>query len=256
MFNSKNEENSVSASMVEITKRFHSGDEVIHAIDNCSLEIYSGQFVCIMGPSGSGKSTLLNLIGGLSNVTEGKISIFGESIHNLSESERALLRRKVIGIIFQFYNLHEGLTALENVELPMLIAGVPQDVRRARAEELLDLVELIPRSNNLPYELSGGEKQRVGIARALSNNPKMILADEPTGDLDHEIGEAIMDLLVRLNVEQQKTIVMVTHDLSLIRKGFRLIRLEDGKVISDEIVDNLERFANDVSIVASKQIAS
>ncbi|MHA1983530.1 MAG: ABC transporter ATP-binding protein [Candidatus Hodarchaeales archaeon] len=256
MSNSKNQDNSLAVSMIEITKRFHSGDEVIHAIDNCSLEISAGQFVCIMGPSGSGKSTLLNLIGGLSNVSEGKIRVFEDSIHNLSESERALLRRKVIGIIFQFYNLHEGLTALENVELPMLIAGVSQDIRRARAEELLELVELTARANNLPYELSGGEKQRVGIARALSNNPEIILADEPTGDLDHEIGDAIMDLLVKLNTEQQKTVVMVTHDLSLIRKGFRLIGLEDGKVISDETIEDLDRFANDVSIVASKQISS
>ncbi|OLS24868.1 MAG: putative ABC transporter ATP-binding protein [Candidatus Heimdallarchaeota archaeon LC_3] len=256
MSESKNNNNSIAISIVETSKRFHSGDEIIHAIDNCSLEIYAGQFVCIMGPSGSGKSTLLNLIGGLSNVTEGKISVFSQTLHNLSESDRALLRRKIIGIIFQFYNLHEGLTAVENIELPMLIAGISQKIRRKKAQELLELVELVPRANNLPYELSGGEKQRVGIARSLSNDPKIILADEPTGDLDHEIGESIMDLLVDLNSEQGKTIVMVTHDLSLIRKGFRLIKLEDGKIISDEIVESLDNFAQDVSIIAKKQIST
>ena len=246
--------NQLAISIIEVSKRFHSGDEMINAIDNCTLEIYPGQFVCIMGPSGSGKSTLLNLIGGLSNVTDGKINIFSRSLHNLSESERALLRRKTVGIIFQFYNLHEGLTALENIELPMLIAGLPQDFRRRKSQELLEIVELTSRANNLPYELSGGEKQRVGIARSLSNDPKIILADEPTGDLDHEIGESIMDLLVKLNTEQKKTIVMVTHDLSLVRKGFRLIKLEDGKIISDEIVENIDNFANDVSIIAKKQV--
>ena len=221
-----------------VEKRFHTGRETVHAVNNCSLTINEGEFVAIVGPSGSGKTTLLNLISGLSFVSEGKIKINGKNLHALSESERALLRRHEIGIIFQFYNLHEGLTAQENVELPMLINGVSLRERRKKAKQLLELVGLSNRAKNLPYELSGGEKQRVGIARALANDPKIILADEPTGDLDHEIGAKIMDILVDLNKKLEITILMVTHDLSLIREGFRLLKLEDGKIVYDEIVSD------------------
>lgn len=230
-----------------VSKRYMSGSDTIHAIDNIDLAIYPGEFVCIMGPSGSGKSTLLNLIAGLSNVTEGKVFINGKAMYHLNESERALLRRSEIGVVFQFYNLHGGLEAVENVELPMLIAGIPLKERRPKATVLLEQVKLEHRFHHLPHELSGGERQRVGIARALANDPPLILADEPTGDLDHEVGREIMDLLVQLNREKKKTIIMVTHDSTLVREGFRLVRLKDGALVYDEVITDLTQVPDDFS---------
>lgn len=236
-----------------VKKLYSSGDEIIYAVNNITLNIEKGQFVIVMGPSGSGKSTLLNVIAGLSNVSEGNIYVNGKSLHSLSENQRALLRRSEIGIVFQFYNLHDGLTAQENIELPMLIAGVPLKERKIRSTELLKLVKIGHRRHHRPYELSGGEKQLVGIARALANNPTIILADEPTGDLDHEKGIAILDLLIRLNRDLQLTIIMVTHDSTLLRKQFRLVRLLDGKISKDQIIIDPSSMQDDFSKLITKE---
>lgn len=238
-------------SLVSVSKKFKSGQETINAVDDISLDIEYGQFCVIMGPSGSGKSTLLNLLAGLASVSGGIISLNGNPLQNMSENEKALIRRYNLGIVFQFYNLHDGLTAIENVELPMLIAGVPLKERRVRSTELLKEVNIENRKYHRPYELSGGEKQRVGIARALANKASILLADEPTGDLDQENGKLILDLLVRLNQEKNLTVIMVTHDSTLIQKGFRLIRLQDGKVIFDEIIENPELVVDDFTHLVS-----
>ncbi|OLS26554.1 MAG: putative ABC transporter ATP-binding protein [Candidatus Heimdallarchaeota archaeon LC_3] len=237
--------------LIAVSKRYKSGDEIIHAVHNISLDIKKSEFVVIMGPSGSGKSTLLNVIAGLTNLTEGKIQINDKSLQNLSENQKAYLRRKEMGIIFQFYNLHEGLTAIENIELPMLIAGVPLKERRKRSMVLLKDVDMEKRAFHRPYELSGGEKQRIGIARALANNPPLLLADEPTGDLDFENGKKILELLIKLNQTKGITVIMVTHDSTLIQKGFRLIRLDDGKINFDAIIDDPESVIDDFTPLIS-----
>ncbi|MHA1984824.1 MAG: ABC transporter ATP-binding protein [Candidatus Hodarchaeales archaeon] len=234
-------------SLTEVTKNFTSGDEIIKAVDNISLMIKQYEFIVIMGPSGSGKSTLLNVIAGLSNLTKGDIIINEKPFHNLSENQKAKFRRNEIGIIFQFYNLHEGLTAIENIELPMLIASIPLKERRKRSMALLKEVDMEHRAYHRPHELSGGEKQRIGIARALANNASILLADEPTGDLDYENGRKILDLLVKINKERKVTVIMVTHDSSLIQNGFRLIRLNDGCITFDEIINDAESIIDDFS---------
>lgn len=238
--------------LTNVSKQYKSGDEIIHAVNNITLSVNKNEFMVIMGPSGSGKSTLLNLLAGLTNPSDGMLTINDKSLHSSSEDQKAKIRRNELGIIFQFYNLHEGLTAIENVELPMLIAGVPLKERRQRSRNLLKIVGLESREVHRPYELSGGEKQRIGIARALANNAKILLADEPTGDLDHENGRKIMELLVKLNKEKEITVIMVTHDSSLIQKDFRLVRLEDGKIIFDEIIQDPELVSDDFSPLVSK----
>jgi putative ABC transport system ATP-binding protein len=220
-----------------ISKRYRSGTDSILALHDLNLDIFEGDFVVIMGPSGSGKTTLLNVIAGLSPPTEGQVIVQGKNIKKLSGNQKAEMRRNSFGFIFQFYNLHEGLTAKENIELPMLIAkNLPRKKRQFRSQELLETVNLADRAENLPFELSGGERQRVGIARSIANNPPLILADEPTGDLDSKNATEILNLLVRLNDQFNKTLVVVTHDPSILRPGMRLLTMEDGKIISDRIV--------------------
>lgn len=221
----------------EVFKRYKAGDSSITALNNISISISSGEFVVVMGPSGSGKTTLLNTIAGLTSTSEGHVYINDRSLQKLSDNEKAEMRRHDFGFIFQFYNLHEGLTAQENVELPMLIAKTTdRKGRSARSKELLTLVSLEPRINQKPFELSGGERQRVGIARALANDPQIILADEPTGDLDSKKAQEILELLIKLNKELGKTMVVVTHDHSLLRSGMRLLRMDSGHIVSDDLV--------------------
>ncbi len=217
-----------------VTKTYPSGNTVIKALDNVNFEVEKGEFVLILGKSGSGKSTLLAALSGLINVDEGDIWVNGKQITKMGEDELAKFRRKNIGIIFQFFNLHEALSALENVELPLFIAGEPKKKRRQRALEMLKVVGIEHRKTHWPYELSGGEKQRVGIARALAPDPEILLGDEPTGDLDSETGAQIMDLFIKLNKEYGKTMVLVTHDESLIRPGVRFLRMQDGQIIEDK----------------------
>jgi putative ABC transport system ATP-binding protein len=221
----------------DVVKQYKTGHSTISALNNVNLTIREGEFVIVMGPSGSGKTTLLNTIAGLTPVNDGIIIVNNKVLQRLSENEKAELRRHEFGFIFQFYNLHEGLTAQENVELPMLIARNSNRIqRRDRSRDLLEMVGLGNRLNNKPYELSGGERQRVGIARALANDPPIILADEPTGDLDSKKAKEIMNLLFHMNQKLFKTLVMVTHDHALLTPGMRLIKMEDGKLIEDVLI--------------------
>jgi putative ABC transport system ATP-binding protein len=201
------------------------------ALKGIDFSIAEGDFVSIMGPSGSGKSTLLNLISCLDTPTKGEVYIEGTSISSLNGFERAKLRRKKLGFIFQQFNLIRNMTSYENVELPMRFEGIHSGERKKRVDELLSLVGLSDKGGNRPTEMSGGEQQRVAIARALANNPKIILADEPTGNLDTKNGARIMDLLMRLNKEEDKTLVVVTHDSNIAKTTDRILKIQDGKLI-------------------------
>ena len=218
---------------VDLCKVYRMGLTEIHALKNVNLKVYRREMVAVVGPSGSGKTTLLNLIGTLDKPTSGKIYIDGEDITIKSEKELTLLRRKKIGFVFQFYNLIPVLTAYENVELPLLISGVPKKEREERVRRLLEMVGLEDRMNHRPDELSGGEQQRVAIARALVNNPSIILADEPTGDLDTETGLMVVQLMRKLAKEEDSTVIMVTHDPQISEIADRIIYLRDGKIIGE-----------------------
>jgi putative ABC transport system ATP-binding protein len=193
--------------------------------------------VSIMGPSGCGKTTLLNLIGSLDRPSSGKILLEGKDISAASEKELTEIRRAKVGFVFQFYNLLPVLSSLENVELPMLIAGVPKEERQERATGLLEKVGLMERKDHKPDELSGGERQRVAIARSLANNPSILLADEPTGDLDTETGDAVLNLLKELNNDLGQTTILVTHDINIARQSNRIFHIRDGQVSSIEEVN-------------------
>lgn len=198
-----------------------------------SLEIAPGSFVSILGPSGSGKSTLLNMIGVLDVPTKGKIFLAGQDISQLSEDELAGIRGRKIGFIFQQFNLLLNLNALENVMIPMIFQGVSQEKRKERAEFLLESVGLKERMNHRPTELSGGEQQRIAIARSLANSPEVVIADEPTGNLDSTTGEKIMEILINLHKNEGKTIIVVTHDSHIANYSEKIISLKDGQIISD-----------------------
>ena len=201
------------------------------ALQGINLNVKRGEFLVILGPSGSGKSTLLNMIGSLDLPTKGKIFLDYKNIANMPESELAQLRGKKIGFVFQIFNLIPSLSALQNVMLPMTFQGVPREERIKKAEDLLKKVSLRHRTSHLPSELSGGEKQRVAIARALVNNPEVILADEPTGNLDSKSGKEIVELLRDFN-NDGKTVIMITHERSLTKYADRVCLLKDGKIIS------------------------
>ena len=202
----------------------------VSALRGISLKIKKGEFLVIMGPSGSGKSTLLHLIGCLDKPTKGEIYIDGIKVSKLNDNELAKIRMEKIGFVFQFFNLYPTLTALENVELPMIIAKKNKEERKERAKKLLELVGLKGFENHLPSQLSGGQRQRVAIARALANDPKILLCDEPTGNLDSKSGKEIMELLKKLN-EEGKTIVVVTHNPEFKKYADRVVYLKDGKII-------------------------
>jgi putative ABC transport system ATP-binding protein len=219
-----------------LEKSYTRGEETVHALRGVTLDIREGQFVSIMGPSGSGKSTLLHLMGGLDRPTRGEVVLRGESIAGMSDSELSLFRRKKLGFIFQFFNLLPTLSALENVCLPRLLGSESIKKIEPRARELLTLMGLENRMDHKPDQLSGGEMQRVAIARALISDPALILADEPTGNLDTKTGEAILELLREMSKKTGKTIVMVTHDPKAASYGNRLIRMKDGALESDELL--------------------
>ncbi len=221
--------------MIELknaSKKYQQGTREVHALRDVSLTIQKGEFLSVMGPSGSGKSTLLNLIGGLDQPTGGEIFIDGRPLHGISDDELTLIRRRRVGFIFQFFNLLPILTAVENVCLPLLLEGTPFSQIRPKAVELLEKMGLGTRIEHRPEQLSGGEMQRVAIARALVTNPAVLLADEPTGNLDSHTSEDIFLLLKSLH-EQGQTIVMVTHDPRAAAYGSRIITLKDGTLSED-----------------------
>ncbi|MFZ5815235.1 MAG: ABC transporter ATP-binding protein [Bacillota bacterium] len=217
-----------------VYKTLKSGERVLEVLKPVDLEVPRGQVMAVMGPSGSGKSTLLGLIAGLDSPTGGSIAIDGQEITGLSEDELAVLRGRKVGIVFQSFNLIPNLTAEENVALPLELAGFEGDAVQ-RARELLAEVGLAERGHHYPVQLSGGEQQRVAIARAFAPRPALLLADEPTGNLDTATGERIIELMLRLNREQGTTLVLVTHDPDLARQADRIVHLRDGSVVRDEL---------------------
>jgi putative ABC transport system ATP-binding protein len=217
----------------ELTKTYGSGETIVRALDGVSIEIARGEMLAIMGPSGSGKSTLLHLLGALETPSSGEIALAGRRYEGLGDGELTALRRETIGFVFQFFNLLPTLTAEENVMLPALIAGRGDDAMRARAAELLGRVGLSARADHLPSELSGGEQQRVSIARALLMRPELVLADEPTGNLDSHSSAEVLELLSELNRDEGHTIVMVTHDPGVAAIAGRVLFLRDGRVAGE-----------------------
>ncbi len=217
----------------DVWKIYKMGDVNVPALRGLSLQICKGDFVSIMGPSGSGKSTAMNMVGALDVPTKGKIFLNGQNIAKLSESDLAQIRGKTIGFIFQQFNLLPTLSALENVTLPMIFQGTPREERIEKAKQLLMMVGLGDRMHHKPSELSGGQQQRVAIARSLCNDPEVILADEPTGNLDSKTGNEIMALLGGLNRDQGKTVIMVTHDANVAKHADRVELLKDGQVKKD-----------------------
>ena len=232
-----------------IVKKYYVGKpnelEILHGI---SLEVEEGEFVAIVGPSGSGKSTLMNMIGALDRPTSGRYFLDGIDVDSASDNELSNIRNQKIGFVFQTYNLIAKTSAIRNVELPMLYAGVPGAERKRRARELLELVEMSDREKHLPEELSGGQKQRVAIARALANNPAIILADEPTGALDSKTGRLVMDIFHKINKEKGKTIVLITHSRELAEESDRIISIHDGEIVGIEnLKDKRKEDSNAIS---------
>jgi putative ABC transport system ATP-binding protein len=218
-----------------VEKRYMMGKIPVNALRGISLDVYQGEFVAIMGPSGSGKSTLMNTLGALDVPTGGKIFFDGRDLSKFSENELAKLRGKKVGFVFQQFNLIPTLSAIENVALPMVFQGVPEKERLARAKSLLSSLGLENRLNHRPAELSGGEQQRVAIARAFANDPDVILADEPTGNLDSVTGKQIMDFLADFHIKEYKTIIVVTHDPIIAGFAETLVHIHDGRIARDHI---------------------
>jgi len=219
-----------------VTKIYKLGQNVVHALDGINLEIKAGEIAAVMGPSGSGKSTLMAILGCLDVPTEGVYRLEGEPVEKLNENQLAQVRSRKVGFVFQQFNLLPRTSALENVMLPLLYDGVHGKARTEKAKAALETVGLADRMNHRPNQLSGGEQQRVAIARAMVNNPTILLADEPTGNLDTKTGEEIIGLFQKLHEENGQTVVYVTHDAFIARHTQRIIRLVDGKIISDEPV--------------------
>ena len=215
-------------------KLYRVGDEVVRALDGVDFEIYEGEFCAIVGTSGSGKSTLLNMLAGLEKPTKGEVIISHHHIEKLNEEQLVRFRRENVGFIFQSFHLLGTMNALENVALPLSFRGVPREVRMKEADKMLELVNLKKHKNHLPNQMSCGQQQRVGVARALVVNPKIIFADEPTGNLDSHTSEEVMELMQRVVQEQKKTLVMVTHDAHLATYADRVFHIRDGKILKIE----------------------
>ncbi len=219
---------------VGVQKTYDTGRVQVNALNGIDLRLRRGEMVAVMGPSGCGKTTLLNCLSGLDEIDGGAVHIEGVSLADLSDRERTRYRAERMGFVFQFYNLMPVLSAVENVELALLLAGVSPKAARVRALDALDLVNLADRAKHVPDELSGGERQRVTIARALVNSPAIVWADEPTGDLDSESAEEITSLMRRLNLERHLSFLIVTHDIAVGRRADRIIRMLDGRVVDEE----------------------
>ncbi len=232
-----NEKGEVIIELRDVWKTYRMGTNKVHALRGLNLKVKKGEFLSIMGPSGSGKSTAMNMVGCLDTPSKGKIFLSGKDISKLSESNLAQIRGRKIGFIFQKFNLINSMTAKENVELPLVFQSVSPLKREKIAMKFLDLVGLRNRLNHTPNELSGGQQQRVAIARALSNSPEVILADEPTGNLDSQSGSTVMDFLKKLHKEQNTTVVLVTHDEKVASEAERTVFLKDGFIVDDLDVD-------------------
>jgi putative ABC transport system ATP-binding protein len=218
-----------------VTRNYNIGEVETQALRGVTLGIEAGEFTALVGPSGSGKTTLLQLMGCLDQPTSGKVFVNGKDVSTLNRSQRADVRRGTIGFIFQFFALIPTLTAYENIEMPLLLNGLKNDERKARVLELLEAVNLSDRADHKPDQLSGGEQQRVAIARALASKPSMILADEPTANLDTKNGEQVMEIMSRLNKETGVTFIFASHDPRVIKYGRRVVQLQDGLVLQDKI---------------------
>ncbi|MBC8500818.1 MAG: ABC transporter ATP-binding protein [Nanoarchaeota archaeon] len=216
-----------------VWKTYQMGEIQVHALRGLTLKVFKGEFLAIMGPSGSGKSTAMNMIGCLDVPTKGEIFLSGKDISHMSESNLAQIRGRKIGFIFQTFNLLNTLTAKENIKLPMTFQDIQSEDREKKAEQLLEMVELGDRMDHKPTEMSGGQQQRVAIARSLSNSPEVVLADEPTGNLDSKTGERVLDFLKRLHKEKGTTIVMVTHDRKVAEQSDRMEYLKDGIIVKN-----------------------
>jgi putative ABC transport system ATP-binding protein len=234
----------IAVEAVNVEKTYETDNLSVQALKGVSISVPRGDMVAIMGPSGCGKTTLLNCLSGLDNIDAGVVRIGGVDISGLSDNEKSEFRAKNMGFIFQFYNLLPVLSAVENVELPLLVSGVPAKEARHRAMAALELVHLAEWATHRPSQLSGGQRQRVTIARALVNEPDIVWADEPTGDLDSKNAQEIMDLMTALNHENRQTFVIVTHDINIARRTFRIVNMLDGEVIGEEATERLgERVA-------------
>jgi len=224
-----------------LRRHFEMGDQVVHALDGITATVPAGDFLGVMGPSGSGKSTLLTLLGGLDRPTAGSIQVRGQEITTLDENDLARYRRREVGFIFQSFHLIPTMTALQNVEFPMIFAQVPTKERESRATALLEQVGLADRMDHKPAELSGGQQQRVAVARALVNDPAIVLADEPTGNLDSKTGAEILALLARLNRDEGRTVIVVSHDPLIAGYTTSTLHLLDGKIVERWNVETLKR---------------
>ncbi|HWQ28025.1 MAG TPA: ABC transporter ATP-binding protein [Dehalococcoidia bacterium] len=220
-----------------VEKTYSTDSVKVHALRGVDLDVRRGEMVAIMGPSGCGKTTLLNCLSGLDTIDRGQVLIEGQDLSKLSDAKRTEFRARRMGFVFQFYNLLPVLTAVENVELPLLVSGVSANEARRRAMEALELVHLTEWANHRPAQLSGGQRQRVTIARALVNNPAIVWGDEPTGDLDSQNAHEILDLMVDLNRRLGVTFVLVTHDANIAQRTHRIIRMTDGRITSEERLD-------------------
>ena len=217
-----------------LTKVYGKGENEVRALNGVSFSVEKGDFVAIIGPSGSGKSTLLHTLGGVDRPTGGKVLVNGQDVYSRSDEQIAVFRRREVGLIYQFYNLIPVLNVEENMSLPVLLDG--RNVNRDRLRELIRELDLVGREKHLPNQLSGGQQQRVSIGRALMNSPSIVLADEPTGNLDSKNSHEIVELLKRMNREYNQTLIMITHDESIALQARRFISIEDGKIVRDEVI--------------------
>ena len=220
-----------------VHKTYDTGKVKVNALRGVDLDIPRGEMVAVMGPSGCGKTTLLNVLSGIDDITKGLIVIDGATIHDMSDRKRTRYRAERMGFVFQAFNLLQVLSAVENVELPLLVAGVKPAQARKQAREALSLVSLAGEEHKRPMEMSGGQQQRVTIARALVNEPAIVWADEPTGNLDSETSGDVMDLLCKLNKEKQQTFILVTHDIAVGRRADRILRMADGEIVEELCVE-------------------
>jgi putative ABC transport system ATP-binding protein len=243
-------DNKVIVEAIGLTKTYGSNGEEVHALDNVSFRIHQAEFVAVMGPSGSGKSTLLNMIGALDKPTSGQVIIDGHDMAKQQDLDS--FRAKTVGFVFQMHNLIPTLTAIENVIVPMQGQGGSERSHRQRAEELLDMVGLKDRGHHLPAQLSGGQRQKVAIARALANKPAIILADEPTGNLDSVSGDEVLNVFESLHSEHGTTILIVTHDPHVARRTHRILMMQDGKIIHEDIVGDV--YTEDLKALARSDL--